>query len=502
MKKALVFLLVAGLLIVLVLAGCGAPTPTAAPVQPTVAAVAQPTTVAVADPASIARQYLESHAADFQLASPRDELETLAVARDSGPYARTGITSVRMQQVYQGLPVFGVQVIVHLKGTPPGVIAVSGNTIRTPGIPVSPVIDVAEAGRIAAGNLPTTLADERQGDAYPRSGPTLGIYVETPFSGRSGSPRLAYEVRSHGFVTYVDALDGRVLLQYDDLETERARETYTAGGTGSLPGSLLLTEAASCDASGSEACQAHAYAGDVYDYFWKVHGRDSFDGAGGKLVSTVDFASSICPNAGWTGSQMFYCAGYTLSEDAAAHELTHAVIAASSGLIYLGQSGALSESYADVFAAMVDRKDWLIGEDLPDLPPCGAIRNLANPPACGDPDHMDSYLTSADFPCNGTTDEASGCIHFNSGIPNKAAWLLAQGGTFHGIRVRGIGRSKVEHIYYLAQTRLTPGAQFADAARESQQACSDLVGLFGITKANCTQVGNAFRAVGIEVNLK
>jgi Zn-dependent metalloprotease len=420
-----------------------------------------------------------------------------------------------MQQVYAGLPVFGVQVIVHLKGTPPSVVAVGGGTVRTPLIPVTPAIQAAAALSLATRNLPEAVLRERQGSAFRQLQPRLGIYVETPFTGRPGSPRLAYEVEALGYITYVDALDGSILLQYDNLKTERSRETYTADGSASLPGTLLLTEAASCDSAGNapdtasaaplaagEACRAHKIAGDVYDYFWKVHGRDSFDGAGGKLVSTVEYASSVCPNAGWTGSQIFYCAGFTLSEDAAAHELTHAVVDAGPGLIYLNQSGALNESYADVFAAMVDRGDWLIGEDLPGLPACGAVRNLADPPACGDPDHMDGYLTPAQAPCKGTSDEVNGCIHFNSGIPNKAAWLLAHGGTFHGVRVSGIGRAKLERIYFLALTRLTPGAQFSDAARETQRACSDLVGFFRITKANCAQVANAFRAVGIEIDPK
>ena len=50
--------------------------------------------------------------------------------------------------------------------------------------------------------------------------------------------------------------------------------------------------------------------------------------------------------------------------DVAAHEMTPGVIEKTVRLEYLFQSGALNESLADVFAAMVDSDDWLIGEDV------------------------------------------------------------------------------------------------------------------------------------------
>ncbi len=520
MNKSTLFLALAVVLLIFGLSSCGPaatsfPAPTALPVAQATASPAPtllPPPTAAAAPSDVvqpARQYLSLHGADLNLSNPDQELAVVSIARDTGPYSATGMSYVRMQQQFRGLPVFGVQILVHLKGTPPAVISVFGATIRTPEVNTSPSISAASARKTALQGISMELIQERQGDAFSSNSPVLGIFIETPFTGKAGSPLLAYEITAYGYITYIDAQNGHILLQYDNLKTERSRETYTAGDSSSLPGTLLLTEKTTCTISNStqtgggktseadDACRVHTFARDIYDYFWTVHGRDSYDGHSASLISTVNYASSICPNAGWTGKQMFYCAGFTLSEDAAAHELTHAVADASVGLINLNQPGALSESYADFFAAMVDRSDWLIGEDLPNLGGCGAIRSLADPPACGSPDHMQNILNPQMTPCKGTTDAANGCIHFNSGIPNKAAWLLASGGLFHGVGVRGIGRLKVEHIYYLTLMRLTPGAQFADAARETQRACIDLIGQFGINRADCTQVENAFRAVGI-----
>src|SRR5215203_7409311 len=92
-------------------------------------------------------------------------------------------------------------------------------------------------------------------------------------------------------------------------------------------------------------------------------------------------------NAFWNGSAMFYGNGNSSFRqlerglDVAGHEMSHGVIQNTANLEYIGQSGALNESYADVFGAMIDRNDWQIGEDvvLPAVFPSGALRDLSNP---------------------------------------------------------------------------------------------------------------------------
>ena len=82
--------------------------------------------------------------------------------------------------------------------------------------------------------------------------------------------------------------------------------------------------------------------------------------------------------------------------DVAAHEMTHGVIENTAGLIYENQSGALNESFADVFGVMVDNDDWFLGEDITVASP-GYLRDMANPAngLSAQPTHMDEYQQSS-----------------------------------------------------------------------------------------------------------
>ena len=106
------------------------------------------------------------------------------------------------------------------------------------------------------------------------------------------------------------------------------------------------------------------------------------------LVSTTRYCpnSSHCPyaNAFWNGDQMVYGAGFASADDVVGHELTHGVTESTSNLFYYYQSGAINESFSDVWGEFIDqtngagtdtaRVKWLIGEDIPGL---GAIRRHA-----------------------------------------------------------------------------------------------------------------------------
>jgi Thermolysin metallopeptidase, alpha-helical domain len=107
---------------------------------------------------------------------------------------------------------------------------------------------------------------------------------------------------------------------------------------------------------------------------------------------------------------------------------------------------------------------------------------MENPPAFGDPDRM----TSANY-FGGTSDR--GGVHTNSGVNNKAAFLMTDGGTFNGQTITGLGIDKVARICYEVETHLlTFASDYADLGSALQQACTNLVGTGGITAADCTQV--------------
>lgn len=282
------------------------------------------------------------------------------------------------------------------------------------------------------------------------------------------------------------------------------RSTYTANNGSVLPGTLLCNQSQSpCAVSDAHANAAHLYAGQTYDFYKTYHNRDSIDNAGMTIVSTVHYKSGYA-NAFWNGSQMVYgdAYGFPLADDVVAHELTHGVTQYESNLFYYYQSGAINEALSDIFGEFVDQTNgagndsagvkWLIGEDVSGL---GALRNMANPPAFGDPDRMRSSLYYG-------SDGDRGGIHTNSGVLNKAAFLIADGGTFNGKTVTGLGITKAAPIFYEMQTNLlTSGADYADVYNALYQACLNLVGgAQGITYNDCLEVRDATDAT--EMNLQ
>ncbi|WP_343424179.1 hypothetical protein [Candidatus Amarolinea dominans] len=103
----------------------------------------------------------------------------------------------------------------------------------------------------------------------------------------------------------------------------------------------------------AHAVAAHRYAGDTYNFYFNNHNRDSMDGAGMTLKSTVHYRSGY-QNAFWNGSQMVYGDGYgfPLADDVVAHELTHGVTEHESDLFYYYQSGAINESFSDLWGEL------------------------------------------------------------------------------------------------------------------------------------------------------
>jgi len=244
---------------------------------------------------------------------------------------------------------------------------------------------------------------------------------------------------------------------------------------------------------------AHFNAGKAYEYFLQTYNRNSINGDGGNIISIINVADDNgvgLDNAFWNGSAMFYGNGNTSFKelarglDVAGHEMSHGVIQNTANLEYVGQSGALNESYADVFGSLIDRDDWKIGEDVvkPAVFPSGALRDLSNPNNGGtslsdrgwQPKHMNEYVNLANTP-----EEDNGGVHVNSGIPNRAFFLLAT----------SVGREKAEQIYYKAlKDYLVKSSQFVDMRLAAEKAAIDL---HGASSAELDAVRNAFNTVGI-----
>jgi hypothetical protein len=254
---------------------------------------------------------------------------------------------------------------------------------------------------------------------------------------------------------------------------------------------------------------AYDLTGAVYDYYSNLLGRDSIDDNGLILRSSVRVcvdqpggcsAQNPFQNAFWDGKQMVFGEGFASADDVVGHELTHGVTQHTSNLLYYFQSGAMNESMSDVIGELFDLSyagppagddtagaRWLLGEDLS----IGAIRDMENPPAFGQPDRMTSSLwdSSADSQVFD-----NGAVHTNSGVGNKAAFLMTDG---NGGTITGIGADKTAHVWYATNQLLTSGADYADMYSVMQQACANLAtaGTGGITSADCVQVRNALDAV-------
>lgn len=241
------------------------------------------------------------------------------------------------------------------------------------------------------------------------------------------------------------------------------------------------------------AVSAHYNAGVAYEYYKNVHGRESINGEKGNIISIINVSDedgNNFDNAFWAFDAMWYGNGdevfreLAASLDVAAHEMTHGVIQSEANLEYFGESGALNESFADVFAVLMDRDNYTIGEDivLPNTIPSGALRDLSDPHNGGSqffdgsfqPKHVDEQYFGNDN---------NGGVHINSGIPNHAFFLFAE----------TIGKDKAEKIYYRALTTyLTRSSQFIDLRIAIEQSAGDL---FGTAEVNAAKA--AFDAVGI-----
>ncbi len=242
---------------------------------------------------------------------------------------------------------------------------------------------------------------------------------------------------------------------------------------------------------------AHYGIESTYDYFKAVHNRDSYDNQGSPLISYVHYDNGYF-NAFWNGQFMTYGDGNNNSTplttiDICAHELAHGVTGSSAGLIYQNESGALNESFSDIFGTAVEfytlgsAANWLIGEDV------GTFRSMSDPTQYGDPDTYKGqnwYFGSGD----------NGGVHTNSAVQNKWFYLLTEGGSGsddngRAYQLNGIGIEKAAKIAYRSLTvYLQPSSQYFHARLGSINAAADL---YGGNSPELAAVIEAWNAVGV-----
>ena len=246
----------------------------------------------------------------------------------------------------------------------------------------------------------------------------------------------------------------------------------------------------------SKAVSAHYNAGKAFDYYKTTHSRNSINNKGNNISSYINVTdnSAQMDNAYWNGEAMFYGNGKDFFSalpkalDVAGHEISHGVIQNSANLRYQGESGALNESFADIFGAMMDRDDWKIGEEVivdKVTFPSGALRDISNPhnggTKLGDASYQPQTYTER---YTGTQD--NGGVHINSGVVNYAFYLFANSSA--------VGKDKAEKIYYRALTTyLVASSKFIDLRAGVEQSCKDLyasdANILAAAQSAFTQVG-------------
>lgn len=148
----------------------------------------------------IALAFLTAHRLLFKLIQPPDEFAVESITTDD-----LGLKHVRFQQVFEGIPVWASEIIVHLDQSN-HVYLMQGRYIPTPvNVNTCPVLSQEEALRIVAEKL------EETGLGCPRCRSELII-----FAALDDRPRLAYRVLAtpsviEGWAFVIDAETGAVL---------------------------------------------------------------------------------------------------------------------------------------------------------------------------------------------------------------------------------------------------------------------------------------------------
>lgn len=466
-----------------------------------------------------------------KLTNPKQELKITNNFTDE-----LGIANIKAQQYYKGIKVHGAESYVHIglgKDVYNGFIYKFKQDVDT-----IPSLGETDALRIVNDHLAAKTAVKEltnvQKEILNYGQPNIELVI---YEGA-----LAYDitVRPNFLEEWkyiVDAEDGAIVTYFNNTHSDgpatasaldlnnvlRTIDTYLENGTyymintsenmynaNSQEGIIYTFDANNTSTvdleytnitsanntwSNPTAVSAHYSAQAMYSYLENTFGRNSINGQGGNIISFINVANedgTSMENAFWNGQAAFYGNGGSAflplagALDVISHELGHGVVSNTANLEYYGQSGAINESYADIFGVMVDRDDWLIGEDVTrtSYSPSGALRNMEDPHNLGgslndhfwQPKHVsEMYLGSED----------NGGVHINSGIPNHAYYLFAT----------AVSKEKAEQVFYRALTNyLTSKSQFIDLRIAVVQSAKDL---YGENSAEAEAVGNAFDAVGI-----
>lgn len=409
-----------------------------------------------------------------------------------------GFHHARLNQMYQGLKVIGGEIIVHFNK--------SGKAYQVNGRYI-PDIDVNTKASISE----DAAVEAAQNDLVKMGKPAGALKgkIQLVVYARNAAPVLAYELllayngNQAGIGNWrywVNANDGSIINRYNDVQKSDAAISGTLnsgeGGTSvSVTGDYSSSyyylryttrhwriydypNSRTCRSSlstwgtttslKSEMSAAYNYH-NVQTYYYNVHSRNSYDNSGTEAIANVHVSGGT-DNAFWDPDtqQFYFYPGSSYGEltvlDVCGHEFTHAVTEHSANLVYQYESGALNESFSDIFGACVEfytqpdgrgsypnktagYADWLLAEDC--VVSETAMRDMRNPQRYNNPSKYhgtDWYYGSGD----------NGGVHYNSGVQNHFFYLLCEGGSGgnDGIsyNITGLGITNARAIAYRALT--------------------------------------------------
>ncbi|WP_093134870.1 M4 family metallopeptidase [Pseudoxanthomonas sp. GM95] len=390
---------------------------------------------------------------------PRSTLKLIKTTKD-----KRGAQHYRYQQVYNGIPVFGEQVIVS-EDKSGAVRTLFGRRIDglASEIPLTATSRVTGPQALSAAKT-ATLGKQALTKKIQREKSEQMIYVDS-----AGKAHVSYVVSFFADaptggsptrpVVIIDAQTGKVLKQWDALAHA---ETGTGPGGNAKTGQYeygtdfgyldVATSGTTCtfnntnvktinlngSTSGSTAFSytcprntvktingaysplndAHYFGSVVFDMFNDYVGQAPLTF---QLEMRVHYSSSY-ENAFWDGTGMTFGDGgstfYPLvALDVSSHEIAHGYTEQNSNLTYDGQSGGINEAFSDMAGEAAEyfmngSNDFDVGAQI--FKGTGALRYMDNPTADGSSiDDASDYYDGLD-------------VHYSSGVYNKAFYTLAK----------------------------------------------------------------------------
>lgn len=402
-----------------------------------------------------------------------------------------GLKNVTYRQQYQGIPVYDGLLKFHFNAKEE-LSSINGNSISIAKLNTVPDITAAEA-EIIARDMVSKQDLNKSNTPLQTAKTNLIIFPKNLMQGGIVTPYLAYQIevtnkKDVREYIFINAHTGELVEQFTGIHPID-RKLYETNTTAT---NLKWKEGDAFPGTLSSWQQNEVVTSEhVYNFFKNTFGYVSYDAADHTMITVNNDPTISCPNARWNGTYAGYCDG-TATDDVIAHEWGHAYTEYTSGLIYQYQSGALNESYSDVWGETIDLINnymdegenlsvrtttacsgslrWKVGEDATSFG--GAIRDMWNPNCNGDPAKV---LDAANYYC-GTAD--SGGVHTNSGVTNHLYALLVDGGTYNGYTMTGMGFVKAAHLWWRAQKNyLTATSDFANFADALEASANDLIGV-------------------------